>query len=83
MEGFGSGAGDGSGSVKINYGSGWGFRGGPKTYESGCGSGSGTLLKAIYRQVNQMSVGALQKQQNQHNLLLCNRLIQKSDLITR
>jgi hypothetical protein len=77
MEGFGE---DGSGSVKINYGSGCGFRGGPKTYESGCGSGSGTLLKPISRQVNQMSVGApLQKQQIQQNLLLCNMLNRKSD----
>jgi hypothetical protein len=83
MEGSGSGAGDGSGSVQINYGSGCGSRGGSKTYGSGCGSGSGTLLKAISRQVNQMSVGDLQKEQIQQNLLLCNTLIQKSDLIAR
>jgi hypothetical protein len=57
MEGFGSGAGDGSGSVQVNYGSRCGSRGGPKTYETG----SGRLLKAISRQVNQMSEGALQK----------------------
>jgi hypothetical protein len=34
-------------------------------------------FKAISRQVNQMSVGALQKQQIQQNLLLCKMLIQK------